>query len=147
MSDQKRITIPGRYDQIGAICAFVADGADQAGLDDSSVFGVQLACDEACTNIIEHAYGREDAGEIDISWRISDDALTITIRDHGRPFDLDKIPPPQKPTGPDDATDLKVGGLGVHFIRQMMDEITFTSNAKEGNTLIMVKKIKKGGQP
>jgi serine/threonine-protein kinase RsbW len=144
MPHEKKLTLPGRYDLITTICDFVADGANQAGLDDTGVFGVQLACDEACTNIIEHAYGQENAGDIEVSWRVTDEALTITIRDHGRPFDLEAVPPPQVLTGPHDVADLKVGGLGVHFIRQMMDEITFTSNKKEGNTLVMVKRLNKG---
>jgi serine/threonine-protein kinase RsbW len=144
MPHEEKLTIPGRYDLITTICDFVADAANQAGLDDSGVFGVQLACDEACTNIIEHAYGEEDAGEIEVHWQVTDEALTITIRDHGRPFNLDSVPPPQVPVDADDLTDLKVGGLGVHFIRQMMDEISFTANENEGNTLVMVKRLSKG---
>jgi serine/threonine-protein kinase RsbW len=144
MRHEKKLIIPGRYDLITTICDFVADAANQAGLDDSGVFGIQLACDEACTNIIEHAYGHEDAGDIEVRWQVTDEALTITLRDHGRPFDLDNVPPPQVPASADDVEELKVGGLGIHFIRQMMDEISFTSSEKEGNTLVMVKWLNKG---
>jgi serine/threonine-protein kinase RsbW len=144
MRHEKQMTIPGRYELITTICDFVADAANRAGLDESGVFGVQLACDEACTNIIEHAYGAEDAGEIEVRWQVTDEALTITIRDHGRPFDLDNVPPPRVPASADDVAELKVGGLGIHFIRQMMDEISFTSSEKEGNTLVMVKWLNEG---
>jgi serine/threonine-protein kinase RsbW len=144
MASKKRLTIPGRYDQITAVCAFIADGAAAAGLDESGVFGVQLACDEACTNIIEHAYGREDAGHIHVSWQISDDSLTITLRDHGRPFNLDEVASPEIPTHSDHIDQLKVGGLGIHFMRKMMDEISFLPDEKEGNVLVMVKRLPQG---
>lgn len=140
MRNEKRLSVPGRYDQISAICDFVADGAVKAGLDEAGVFGVQLACDEACTNIIEHAYGQEDAGSIDVSWQISDKILTVTIKDHGRTFNPDNVPAPEIPTNSQEADQLKVGGLGVHFIRKMMDEISFTSD-KKGNTLVLKKRL------
>jgi serine/threonine-protein kinase RsbW len=144
MGSKNRLTIPGRYDQITTVCDFIADGATAAGLDESGIFGVQLACDEACTNIIEHAYGREDAGHIHVSWQITDDSLTIILQDHGRPFNPDEVPPPEVPADPDDFDQLKVGGLGIHFIRKMMDEISFQHDKEEGNILVMVKRLPQG---
>ena len=61
------ITIPARYDQVAPLCDFVVDAAVAAGLDADAAFQVQLACDEACTNIIEHAYGGQ-GGEIEVTW-------------------------------------------------------------------------------
>ena len=72
MGNEGNLTVPGRYDEIKRICEFVAAGATKAGFDEDTVFHMELCCDEASTNIIEHAYGREDAGNIEISYHISD---------------------------------------------------------------------------
>ena len=149
MGDKHVLTISGRYEKIKQVCTFVADGAAQAGMDDASIFHVELACDEACTNIIEHAYGGEDKGKIIISWETDDESFTIMIRDNGRSFNPKDIPEPTMPLDPTDPNfsetnmveNLKIGGLGIHFMRKLMDEVTYQFEATTGNTLIMVKKL------
>jgi serine/threonine-protein kinase RsbW len=140
------LTVPGRYEEIQKICQFVADGAAESGLDETAVFHIELACDEACTNIIEHAYGGEDKGDILISWQLKDSAFTVTFHDNGSSFDPGTVPQPAlPPTPPDpesspDIENVKVGGLGIHFMRQLMDDVRFDFDEKEGNTLVLVKK-------
>jgi serine/threonine-protein kinase RsbW len=140
------LTVPGRYEEIQKICQFVADGAADSGLDETAIFHIELACDEACTNIIEHAYGGEDKGEINISWQLKNSAFTITFHDNGRSFNPDRVPKPALPStppdpaSPPDIDNVKVGGLGIHFMRQLMDEVQFHFDGKDGNTLILVKK-------
>ena len=140
------LTVPGRYEEIQKICQFVADGAAENGLDETAVFHIELACDEACTNIIEHAYGGEDKGEINISWQMKDSAFTITFHDNGRSFNPGAVPQPALPPSPPNTTsssdidNVKVGGLGIHFMRQLMDNVQFHFDKKEGNTLVLVKK-------
>lgn len=139
------LTVPGRYEEIQKICQFVAEGAAESGLDETAVFHIELACDEACTNIIEHAYGGEGKGEIAISWQLKDSTFTVTFHDNGRSFNSDAVPQPAlPPTPPDpaaspDIDNVKVGGLGIHFMRQLMDDVQFDFDEKEGNTLVLVK--------
>jgi serine/threonine-protein kinase RsbW len=145
MGDKHVQTFPGRYDEIQKICQFVAEGAASCGLEASAIFHIELACDEACTNVIEHAYAGEDRGEIRVSWECSGSAFIIIIHDNGRSFDPNNIPKPALPELPDDAPppdieDVKVGGLGIHFMEQLMDEVTFTFDSDAGNTLTLVKK-------
>jgi serine/threonine-protein kinase RsbW len=140
------LTVPGRYAEIKHICDFVAEGASEAGFDDDAIFQVQLACDEACTNIIEHTYEEEDAGDIRISWEIGNLYFKITIMDSGRKFDPGAIPPAPVPPTPvqlDDGedVDVKVGGLGVYFMRKLMDRVTFDYTEESGNILTMVKRL------
>lgn len=147
MADKKeRLTVPGRYTEIRHICDFVAGGAAQAGFDDDDIFQVQLACDEACTNIIEHTYEAENAGSITISWEIGRQYFKIIIRDHGKRFDPGDIPPAPIPRTPvqvesEDDFDVKVGGLGVFFMRKLMDKVTFDYAEGRGNVLTMVKRL------
>ncbi|WP_420630054.1 ATP-binding protein [Candidatus Leptofilum sp.] len=147
MSDKHVQSFPGRYEEIKRICQFVADGAAASGLGEDAIFHIELACDEACTNVIEHAYGGEDKGQIQVSWQYKDGALIITIHDNGRTFNPDVIPKPALPKLPDDANppdidDVKVGGLGIHFMEQLMDDVAFSFDEEEGNTLTLVKKSK-----
>jgi serine/threonine-protein kinase RsbW len=144
MGDDNTITIAGEYDQIQAACQFVAQGAKEAGLDEQAVFHVELCCDEACTNIIEHGYGGENAGEISIGYHVENRSFVITIRDNGRTFQPETIQPPQSVSATDPkeaAKNLQIGGLGIHFMRQLMDDIQFAFDERKGNKLVMIKKI------
>jgi anti-sigma regulatory factor (Ser/Thr protein kinase) len=147
------LVVPGRYDQIQIICEFVSAGARHAGLDEDAIFHLELSCDEASTNIIEHAYGAEDVGHITASYEVSDDEFRVTLHDEGRPFDPKEVPEPKLPQdsrNSDDAAlgnimdSLQVGGLGIHFIRKLMDEVHYNFNGKNGNTLVLIKKIDQG---
>ena len=148
MAHEQVLTVPGRYNEIKRICEFVAAGAAEAGFDDNTIFHLELCCDEASTNIIEHAYGREDAGNIVISYEVADDEFTIVLRDNGQAFDPANVPPPpavSRDAIPLDelATQMRIGGLGLHFIRNLMDEVTYTADGRHGNRLVMVKKLQK----
>lgn len=143
---QDSLTVPGRYAEIRHICDFVAEGAAQAGFDDDAIFQVQLACDEACTNIIEHTYEAEDAGDIRIRWEIDQRNFRVIIADSGKRFDPGIIPPAPVPPAPvqidqNEEFDVKVGGLGVYFMRKLMDRVSFDYTEGSGNVLTMVKRL------
>lgn len=133
---ERTLTVPGRYDRLEQICAFVADMAVEAGLDETAISRCQLAVDEACTNIIEHGYGGEDIGVIDISCAVGQSELTIKIHDHAPPFDPTGVPQPNLEAALDE---LKIGGLGMYFMRQVMDKVEF-SYENGGNTLTLLKR-------
>jgi len=146
MGNEQVLTVPGRYKEIRRICEFVAAGAAEAGFDDDTIFHMELCCDEASTNIIEHAYGDEGVGNIVISYEVVDDEFTIVMRDNGTTFDPSSVPPPPSVTNDDLSADdltsqMRIGGLGLHFIRNLMDEVHFTSNGQQGNVLVMIKKL------
>ncbi len=146
MRNEQILIVPGRYKEIKRICEFVADGAAQAGFDEDTIFHLELCCDEASTNIIEHAYGDEGVGEIVISYTVSDEDFTIVMRDTGEAFDPATIPPPPAISHNDAPAEeltsqLRIGGLGLHFIRNLMDEVHFTSDRRKGNELTMVKRL------
>ncbi len=149
MAQEQVLVVPGRYKEIKRICEFVAAGAADAGFDAKTIFHLELCCDEASTNIIEHAYGEEDIGDIAISYAVDDDDFTIVLRDTGQAFNPGDVPPPAINGGGMPADDLadqmRIGGLGLHFIRNLMDEVTYTTDRRHGNRLVMVKKLQKDG--
>jgi serine/threonine-protein kinase RsbW len=130
-------TFPGRYESLVKIRKFVAKAARLAGLDRDAIYAVKLAVDEACTNIIEHAYGGEGRGEIQCSWDASDDGLRIVLRDRGKPFDPSKIPEPNYNVP---LEELKPRGAGLFLIRNLMDEVQFDFESEESNVLTMIKR-------
>ena len=129
-------TFPGRFDSLTAISEFVTRAARVAGLDTRAVYAVQLAVDEACSNIIEHAYGGAGRGDIECTCRTNDDGLTVILRDHGRPFDPTSVPEPDLHVCLEDC---KGNGRGLYFMRQLMDEVRFALT-DSGNVLTMVKR-------
>jgi serine/threonine-protein kinase RsbW len=119
------------------ICDYVTHCANAAGLDESEVYAVQLAVDEASTNIMEHGYGRECPNRIDITCEILDDGLKVVIYDDAEPFDPELVPDPEINVSLDD---IKPRGLGVFFMRKMMDEVQYEATPEKGNTLTMIKR-------
>ena len=82
MDSSQTLTFPGRFEGLAAISEFVTRAAMDAGLDARAIYAVQLAVDEACSNIIEHAYGGEGRGNIECTCRVNDMGLTIILIEH-----------------------------------------------------------------
>ncbi len=131
---------PARFDQLDTIRGFASQAARDAGMDDSETYAIELAIDEACTNIIEHAYQGENRGDIECTCDSNNACLTFVIRDHGKPFDPSTVSTPDLDANIDDRP---VGGLGVFLMKKLMDEVRFEPLGESGNVLTMVKLLKK----
>jgi serine/threonine-protein kinase RsbW len=142
MCKERTKVFPGQYESLAAIDRFVAEAAEEAGFDNGTVYQVRLAVDEACSNIIKHAYGGEGRGVIECSCHTRDDDLTVVLRDQGQPFDPESVPPPNLSGDLEERTG---GGLGLYFIREIMDEVDFDSESEAGNVLTLVKHKKGAG--
>ena len=127
---------PASLEHLDAIRTFAAQAARDGGMDDSDIYSVELSVDEACTNIIEHAYEGIEGGDIEITCDSSVKALTVIIRDHGKPFDPSNLAPPDLDA---DLDSRQVGGLGVFLMKKQMDEVRFEPLGESGNVLTMVK--------
>jgi anti-anti-sigma factor len=130
------LTVAGDVANLALIADFVVQVAEKAHLDEKEIFAVQMAVDEACTNIIEHAYA-DAPGDIHLTCQVKPGECAVTILDHGRPFDPHSVPPPDLST---DLNERNVGGLGLHFMRTLMDEVHFSFNREEGNQVVMIKR-------
>lgn len=131
------MTFPGHFDSLARIGKFVARAAAAAGFGATAAYAVEMAVDEACTNIIEHAYGGEGRGDIECSCRVNRHGLTVTLRDYGRPFDPSRVPEPDINASLEER---KEGGLGLYLIRKLVDEVHFEFTPDSGNILTMVKR-------
>ena len=139
MGQARRLTVPGRFDRLIEIAAFITEAARAAGLEEDDVFHVEMAVDEACSNIIEHAYARR-SGDIDLTWTCpTPGQMEIVIRDSGEPFDPELVPVPIV-SQQDQIDELTEGGLGLYFMRKLMDEVRFEFVPGQGNTLYLSKR-------
>jgi len=141
----KSLKIPARLDQLWRASAFVGDMAAVAGFQGVQLNQIELAVDEACCNIVQHAYAHRPNGEIDIRVQAERGRrIVITLVDTGEPFDPQAVPVHDPATSPDD---LKSGGLGLFLIRRIMDDVQFEFNLpglglnqpKRFNRLTMIK--------
>ena len=141
MTQEQQLTVPGRFESLAQISDFVITAARKAGLSEDDIFHVEMAVDEACSNVIEHAYARVQ-GNIELACAMPEPGcLMITIHDQGRPFDPESVPLP--PMSGDATLDLiQEGGLGLYFMRKLMDEVSFSFTPGAGNTLMMTKRRK-----
>lgn len=128
------------FSNLNQIREFVARAAQDSGLEEREIYAAQLAVDEAASNIIEHAYAGQEGGEIEVTCQLRPDGLMVILRDHGRPFDPKQV---RKPNLSSKLSRRSVGGLGVHIIYQLMDEIHYQTDPDEGNVLTLFKR--KGG--
>ena len=119
------------------ICDFITECAKEAGLDESEMYAVQLAVDEASTNIIEHGYGQECPSRIDVTCEVLADGLKVMIYDDAAPFDPTVLPEPDVNVS---LEEVKPRGLGIYLMRKMMDEVHYESSQDKGNTLTMIKR-------
>lgn len=130
-------TFPAEPSQLRPLCRFVVIGAEIAGFNAKEQMHIELACDEAATNIVEHAYGGR-GGAINVTWEANTDAFRVTLEDNGQAFQPDKLPPVEPPTASTPVEAVRAGGLGVHLMRQLMDDVIFEFE-DDGNRVVLVK--------
>ncbi len=136
MPDRWTLTVNSDVRQLARIGEFVVQAGYAAGLNERALFAVELACDEACSNVIEHGYAGQP-GEIHIACHVSDADFVIEVVDQGPPFDPLSVKPAPAARSIDD---ISVGGRGVYLIRKLMDTVTYQYDPHLGNRLTMTKR-------
>ncbi|MFZ2357923.1 MAG: ATP-binding protein [Anaerolineae bacterium] len=136
--ESAELTVSSDLDGLPQVIDFVRQACTAAGLPDNAVFACELATDEACTNIIEHAYGGRSDGVIRVTCWTEPGAFVVQFHDQGVAFDPSKI---REPLLSEVLADRPLGGLGMHFMRSLMDEVRFDFDPIEGNRLTMTKRF------
>jgi anti-sigma regulatory factor (Ser/Thr protein kinase) len=130
------LTVTSDPKNLRLVRALVAAAAEAVGFEKGDGNCVCLAVDEACTNVIRHAYHGDHTKRIEVRLGIHADRLDATVRDWGRKAAPGSIKPR-------DLADIRPGGLGVHFIREIMDEVVYDTSPDEGTELRMTRKLKR----
>lgn len=133
MGINREITVPARLEEIPAISDFIYEVMSACGFDAKKIMEMQLAAEEACTNISNYAY-EERNGQIHITAAAEDD-LHLTLEDWGTPFDpTSRIAPVTESP----AEERPIGGLGIYLIKNCVDEIHY-QHSDGKNILKLVK--------
>jgi serine/threonine-protein kinase RsbW len=131
------VRFAAKFEFLDEMRDFVGDIARVGGFDEKDVYNIQLATDEAASNIIEHAYEGVTNGILDLSCGIDKNAITIILVDYGEPFDPSVIPLPDLKA---DLSERKIGGLGIFLMRKLMDEVHYEPRKDKSNVLTMIKR-------
>ena len=135
---EKKLIVKSRTENLSQIRSFICDFTSDIGFSTEAMDNIMLAVDEACTNIIKHAYKSYPDGEIIIKIKRSDKKLEITIIDYGASFAPESVPEP----------DLrkyykqhKVGGLGMYLMKTLMDDVKYVSVPGKYNQVLLSKSL------
>lgn len=121
---------------LSAIREFVSKHAEEEGFSKQQVADIQLAVDEAYTNIIKHAYNSDDSKKVMINLEFDGDKMVVTLTDHGIGFDIEKY---RGPNLKKQIEKKKRGGMGVYLMRKLMDDVSYQVKNQK-NVLRMCKK-------
>jgi len=142
-SENNSICTPGDYSELSKIRDFVTVQAKKFGFPDDDVLKIALAVDEACTNLIEHAFKFDKAKELCVNIESDTNQFIVNIIDNGSPFNpLEVIQPDMK----EYLSKYSQGGLGIFIMRSVMDEISYspsTINSTDTQQHLNILKLKK----
>jgi len=125
-----------KFENLDQIREHVAGFARAAGFSERTVYSVQLAADEAASNIIEHAYeGRADQF-LHLRCEYSNDRLIMIFYDHGKSFDFSTVETPDLTA---DLSERRIGGLGIFLMHKLMDQVGYRVT-NSGNYLTLIKR-------
>jgi anti-sigma regulatory factor (Ser/Thr protein kinase) len=134
MKDYAIITIPSHPKYLSVVRDVSVRMSQLHGLPAAEAEDIRLAVDEACSNVIKHAYEGDTGKRIVVRFRIAREKLEVMIEDNGKVH-------PECMEGRS-LEDVRPGGLGVHLIRRAFDVVAFDEKKKKGNRLILTRYIK-----
>ncbi|MEK6556838.1 MAG: ATP-binding protein [Candidatus Margulisiibacteriota bacterium] len=129
------LTIPSISDYVGVARLTASGIASRMKFSHEEIEDIKIAVSEACTNAVQYAYG-DHVGQIKLVFTIQDQYLEICVKDNGKGFDV-SAPVEEASQDPD-----KIGlGLGIVFMRSLMDKVEYKSSVDQGTEVVMIKKL------
>ena len=134
---ERHLLLHNDIQQIPQLADFVETIAHEKHLNQSLAMGINLALEEAVSNVILYAYPKETDGLVDVEAVLRKDSLEFIIVDSGVPFDPTAAPDVDTSLP---AEERSIGGLGIHLVRELMDSVSY-ERKDEKNYLRMIKKL------
>jgi serine/threonine-protein kinase RsbW len=132
-----KLTIDSRLENIGLVGLSVQALSVYLGFDEVEAYRIQLGVVEAVTNVVKHAYGLQPDHEIKVEISLHPDRISFRITDKGSPMKMFGRPLKFDPA---DLASLPEGGMGLHIILQVMDEVNYQM-VDGANILVMSKNL------
>jgi len=133
---RKKLTVNSTTNNLSTIRDFVKKLSSQVGFDEETVNKIVLATDEACTNIIKHAYKYSESGKININVSYRDKKFSVSITDQGTHFNSKSIKEPDLKKYYEEK---RIGGLGMFLMKKIMDEVKYSQTATQKNKVTLIK--------
>lgn len=114
--------LPSRLGEIEGLSQALSDWLEEHGAPLRAIASISLMLDELFTNVVMHGYQGDGSGTVRVDAEVAHQAVTVKLTDHAFAFN------PLLAPEPDTSLDLEergIGGLGVHFVRKMSDEIAY----------------------
>lgn len=138
-----KITIPNRSEYLSIAQSFVSNMAQKVGFNKIDFLKqIEIALEEAFINVIKHAFEKDERSTFDIICVELSIGLKIIIKEKGLPFDPNLFPKYRLPKQSNVAEDLKnfnAEGLGLHLMKNLMDEVSFHNLGAEGKEIHLLK--------
>ena len=131
------LTLTNNSCELDRLEPFLEKFFDQNSLNPALLSSVDLALEEALANVIMYAYPEGTKGFCDVEVKVHEDSMEFVISDTGAPFDPTLAPEVDVTAGLEDR---KIGGLGIHMVRHIMDSISY-ERLKGKNVLTLIKKL------
>jgi len=139
MAETIEITIPSEPKFLKIVRAAMNHLGETMGFSQDDINNITLAVDEACSNIIKHAYEGLKGLPIQVVCYLYEDRIEILLRDSGKKADVNEIKSRE-------LDDVRPGGIGVHLIKSVMDVVSYDNSLEQGNQLQLVKYVSKKSQ-
>ncbi len=139
--DYIEIRIPAKPQYVSVIRLTVSGLASRVGFSYDEIEDMKIAVSEAVTNVVQHAYGIHEDGEIVIGFALYADKIEVMVSDYGHSFNFEEIKSQIGPYQEDESVEmLREGGLGLYLMETLMDEVRVNNN-EGGVTVFMTKYV------
>ena len=137
MQELSKLRVQAVLENVPLAMECVTQSARRTGFAGQALDQIELGVDEACANVVDHAYEGMERGDMEVSCCLDGQDFVVFVRDWGGSFDPDSIAEPDIAAPLEERT---LGGLGLFLIKRVMDHVEFRSDPIRGNELMMVKR-------
>jgi serine/threonine-protein kinase RsbW len=129
--------LKSKLSELDTLCQQIESCGAELALPQKCLFEINLGLDELFTNIISYGFNDDLEHEIKFSLAKEEEKLVVKVEDDGRPFNPLEVEAPKEAK---DLDSIDIGGLGIHLIKKLMDEIDY-QRVKGKNRLILKKYV------
>jgi serine/threonine-protein kinase RsbW len=134
--EQTELKLPSRLEAVAEGANTVAEFLNRAGVSEEAAFGIDMAVREGIANAVIHGNKLDESKIVRITIIRSADSLEVIVRDQGSGFDAENVSDPTA-----EGNIMRTSGRGIFFMRNFMDEVTWSPLPDGGTALRMIKKL------
>lgn len=135
---------PAKPEYVGVIRLCISGIANRMGFTFEDIEDLKISVSEAVTNVVNHAYGEHDNGEVTLGFGVYESRLEVMVADHGGSFNLNEVKAKIGPYDNEESIEnLREGGFGLFLINTLMDKVEINNNS--GVIVLMTKYLEKLG--